>query len=421
MASISVLDLGDRRYKIRWRELMPGAGGLPERGTDGRLRRRNRSMVVEGRAARDEMVARIRRAIQDDGEFQPATAALPPPTPANLEQAALAWLEWKKTRCRASTVVCYATHLKAFFGRVREVLEMAEGDPISAPALSRSLVVDCMRYWQGLGRSEAWVYGACRSVLDMWRWVSDDPERFIAVPIPPRESKMVLPRLPVYSAPPAPTLAEVDACLRWLPLDAEESRRLGVLMRFTGLRIAQALAVHREYIDLRFRALTVQFGKSRIEDAQARTVPISEFLAAEIERWTVGRPESGPLFPVWGQALAEETAAPRNPIFHAAWAAATEAGETRRSVWDPPNRKIARPQQAFRAAFQAFLRSRGIGDEVIDALVGHAGRSVRERHYAGPDTLWDRMVEAVALIPAVDWIGPGQRASGKVVEMGRRG
>jgi integrase len=278
-----------------------------------------------------------------------------------------------------------------------------------------------MRYWQDLGRPEAWTYSACRSVLDMWRWVSDDPERFHDVPVPPREAKTVLPRLPVYVAPPAPSMAEIDACLRHLSPDAEESRRLGVLMRFTGLRITQSTAIRIEDIDRSSRALTVRVGKSHREEASARMVPLSEHLMAEIERWLVDRKASGPLFPAWGNIKVEKTATTRNPIFHTAWAAATEAGEVRRVVWNPCNRKIARPQQAFRAAFQAFLRSKGVGDEVIDALVGHTGRSVRERHYAGPDSLWDRMAEAVALIPDVDWLGPDRRADGKVVEIGRRG
>ena len=417
MPSISVQDLGDGRYKVRWRELLPGDTGLPERGADGRIKRRARSLVVHGKASRDEAVARIRRALLDEGEFHPATAAPAPTPPANLELAALEWLDWKKTRCKPSSVVSYASHMKAFFEIARQLEAIPAQAPVAATVLSRGLVIQCVRHWQGLGRSESWVYSAARSVVDLWRWASDDPDRFYGIPLPPRETKAVLPRGPVYVAPPAPTIAEIDACLRHLPPEAEESRRIGVTMRFTGLRVSQVLALGLADVDTQAATIVVRTGRTRREEALARTIPISPHLAADMARWFEHRDAIGPAFPLWGRTNSSQTAASRSQAFRAAWSSATQAGEARRAVWDPPNRKLARPQHGFRAAFQAFMRSKGVGDEVTDALVGHAGRSVRERHYAGPESLWGRMVEAVALIQPVDWVGPKHRAGGKVVEL----
>jgi hypothetical protein len=68
----------------------------------------------------------------------------------------------------------------------------------------------------------------------------------------------------------------------------------------------------------------------------------------------------------------------------------------------PSNRKLARPDHAFRAAFQAHLVATGVRDEVIDALVGHAG-GLRARHYVDPAARFEAMRAAVGLIPNVDW------------------
>ena len=420
MASLSVQNLGPGKYKIRWRELVPGDDGLPERGPDGRLRRRARSLTVRGKTARDEAVARIRRALLDEGEYQLPTAAEEPEM-ANLEHAALAWLEWKRTRCKPRSVVTYATHIKRFFEMTRQIRSIRAEAMVPGDVLTRDLLIECIRRWQELGRSEAWVYSASRSAMDLWRWVSDDPVQYPGVPVPPREAKRVLPRTPLYVAPPAPTMAELDACLRHISLDAEESRRVGVLLRFTGLRISQVLALRRDDIALEAMSLTVRIGKSRQEEAEQRTIPISRHLVAEIARWVAPRAPGSYLFPAWGSHKQHERhAARKNEPFHQAWASATKSGEARRAVWAPPNRRIARPQHAFRAGFQAFMRSQGIGEEVIDALVGHHGRSLRARHYAGTDSLWERMVEAMALLPVIDWRGPVGEQGSNVVELQAR-
>ena len=67
----------------------------------------------------------------------------------------------------------------------------------------------------------------------------------------------------------------------------------------------------------------------------------------------------------------------------------------------PINRAKARPDHAFRAAFQSNLQNRGISDNVIDWLVGHAPASTRGKHYAQPAE--NALRSAVKAIPAVDW------------------
>jgi len=405
MASIWVEDLCGRKYKVRWRELVPGPDGGPVRDADGRLRRRARSKTVKGKEARDEVVARVRRALLEEGEYESPTARVEPMR-TNLERAALGWIRWKRTRCKPRSVVSYANHMKRFFELVRELQGIGEDEPVWAEELSQTLVIACVERWQDRGYSEAWVYACGRSVVDMWLWVADDPASWPGVPPAPREKKRVLPRVPVYGAPLAPTLAEEDACLRHISPNAVESRRIGAMLRFTGLRISQVLAVQRKHLDLAAGTLRVVVGKSRQEAAEQRVIPLSRHLLVDVREQAEGLEPDDYLFPAWG-ARRNRPANVRAVAFHEAWEAATAAGEVRRAVWDPPNRKIARPQQAFRAGFQAYMRGAGVGEEVIDALVGHRGRSVRSRHYAGSDTLEDRMRAAVDGMPPIDWRGPG--------------
>ncbi len=47
----------------------------------------------------------------------------------------------------------------------------------------------------------------------------------------------------------------------------------------------------------------------------------------------------------------------------------------------------------------------------MNALVGHAGKSTRSRHYAGADTLFTQMKAAVDALPPIDWDGPLDRGS----------
>ena len=83
------------------------------------------------------------------------------------------------------------------------------------------------------------------------------------------------------------------------------------------------------------------------------------------------------------------------------------AGEARESVWNPPNRKQARPEHAFRAVFPAHPRLARVAEPVIDALVGHDSTTTRARHHAGVDTLVRLMRAAVDALPPVDGSGPG--------------
>ena len=364
-------------------------------------------------------MARVRRALLEHGHYalpveEPEEDEVPEVPIANLETAALAWVRWKVTRCSAGSCEVYTQHARRLFAAVRKIRGVKQGEPIGVDLLSRDLVTEAVLLWQREGLSESTVYGIARSVLELWRWVSDDPAQWNGVPTPPREPKALLPRPPIYVAPPAPTLAEADACLRYLPLEAVQSRRIGAFMRFTGLRVHQVTAIRRRDLDLEARTLTITTGKSRAEKAAHRTVPVATCLLDEIGPWVLGLAPERLLFPRWGLETDEKPASIRPELFRAAWEEAARFDEAREIAWKPANRKTGRPEHAFRACFQAALRERSISEEVIDALVGHQGRSTRDRHYAGHDTLLDRMRAAVEALPPIDWNGP------KVVSLDRK-
>ncbi len=414
MAAVSYDNLGENKWRVRWRELAPGPDGKPQRGADKRLVRLDRSRTVDGKEARDALIAKIRTELEASGSYESPTVPLAPVV-ANLERAAVAWLEWKATRCKPSSIVRYTGQMARFFAGVRTVRGIRADEVVTADVLSRDLVTGVVRGWQTEGLSESFVYNASRGVLEMWAWVADDPDNWPGVPVPPRHGKSVLPRPPVYSAPPAPTLAECDASIRALPSRAEIARRLGIVLRFTGLRLGQALALRRADIDLNGATMTVRTGKSRLEEAECRTVPVSRSLIAEMRSWAEPLAADCPLIePRLGSASVQ--ACTKAYRFRAAWESAVAAGEARDAVWNPTNRKQARPEHAFRAAFQAHLRIAGVAEPVIDALVGHHSSTTRARHYAGIDTLTAQMRAAVDAMPEIDWTGPGA-AAGNVVRM----
>ena len=178
-----------------------------------------------------------------------------------------------------------------------------------------------------------------------------------------------------------------------------------VIMRYTGLRLRQVTGIRREDIDLVAGALLVRHGKSRQELAEMRVVPLSRHLLAEpsfVATVAAASPDG----------LLLRASSPAS-VVRAAWQDTTEQDGVPRHVWAPPNRVNARPDHAFRAAFQAHLTAAKVASDVIDFLVGHAG-DLRGVHY-GRDLLLDARA-AVDGLPPIDWTA-GTAAGGNVVRL----
>lgn len=323
----------------------------------------------------------------------------------SFDQAVGAWMRHKGARgVTQSTLDKYAQRAARWFATVRELEGLSADAPIRADRLTRDLFSRAILDWRRAGLAESTVYATAQTMLAAWTWAADDPKAWPGVPQAPRDKSTILPLPPVYHAPVEPTLAECDACIRHLKRGSYVARGAGVIMRYTGLRISQVLAIRREDLDVSTLSLTVTTGKSRRERTQQRVIPVSQAMLDDLAPYMGGE----------GEGLIrrrKDLRAPTNRGHHPsgtirrAWEAATAAGEARREVWDPPNRKIARPEHAFRAALQGHLEGKGWREEVIDALVGHAGRSTRRRHYASGAALMGAMREAVDNLPPIDWLG----------------
>jgi integrase len=158
-------------------------------------------------------------------------------------------------------------------------------------------------------------------------------------------------------------------------------RQLCFVLRCTGLRVQQALALRWNDLRLEEEVPCVQIrgelGKTA-QERRGRWVPLAPVLVSEIAGWGV---REGYLLPCSRKSRAARA---RDAI--RAW----ERAGVDAALWT----KCA--HHAFRAGFQSGLKRLGADTEAVEYLVGHS-RGIRE-HYVSPDDL--PLVEAVRMVPA---------------------
>ena len=212
-----------------------------------------------------------------------------------------------------------------------------------------------------------------------WAWLYDSDEygphveRPRSIEMPEHLAQAVI----------APTWEEADACVLAC---ADEVRVLATVLRYTGLRISQAMRLEWADLDLDRACLTIrpELGKSRREKL-GRTIPISLHLVAYLAG--LGQ-RVGLVVPLRGKAVPlDRVLRPRALV--AAW----EASGVRPEVWR------GRPAHAFRRGLTSGLARAGADREAVEYLVGHALPGARGQAYLDPIAL--PLVETVALIPAV--------------------
>lgn len=396
--SLSYEERAGGKFILRWRQW--------EQQPDGERKRKQRTAMAYSVAERKELELEISRALRGRGWWS-RDHEEPPARPAdvNMEKAGVAWVQWKvgvrgvSTNTRKN--LAYA--MSRFFRTLREVQGMGKKEPVGGHLMTPANVTQVLGVWRQR-YSDGTVYQSARAVLDMWTWVSDQPE-YASVPDPPRNLGQLSPPPAIYEAPESnPTLEECDAVVR--RIRHPKARRLAILMRYTGLRIGQAAAVAREDLDWEGQTLLVRTGKSRREKAQMRRIPVSAHLLADLGD-EVRDLEGGPLIP---DRRHEDAAG--NPVsmvgyrnltryVTAGWKEAIAEKRARPEVLKPPNRKRNRPDHAFRSALQAFLEAQGVQERIIDRLVGHGPGTTRARHYTRPTP--DELRQAVDMLPAIEW------------------
>ncbi len=395
-------------YKVRWRQWEM---------RDGRRTQRMKGITVHGVKARDQLIVKIRHALDTVGYYEKETK--PEDRTTNLEEAWADWVRWKASRgITAGTTNKHLTTARMFFRAIRQIENIPDDRPIPSLVLTTDLLAQIrLGPWSHLAESS--LYGRSVEVYDYWRYLTDDPEKYPGVVPAPRTKSRALPIAPVRGeAPEAPTWEEVSAIARralthekYAPNACKSEIGLRVVtMALTGLRIDQVHAIRVRDFNTHEGTLRIMTGKSRREKADMRKVPVAPQLLELLgERLRVRAADAAQwLFPspMTGEMRRRGPVARLNQI----WQEAVDANEVRLEVWRPPNRVNGRPDHAFRAAFLYKVRG---PDSVKDYLVGHASSSTRGRHYAKP-TMED-LRAAVESLPRLD-LDPAPGAGGATEE-----
>lgn len=371
-----------KKYLVRWRDPDGSERGrtCPDYDTAQRLRREVERVVALGNAWSPEDARTAPALIEIDraGEViggalvefvEQHRGELAPGTHRHYDRALrrfIAWLAQKNPRRRRLTVDLVTTEeVEDWFRALRD----EQGLSIATARLYVSAV---RRAWKWMRRR--------KSYRD-WTNPLEDLE---------------LGPSPVYAHARAPTWDQMDAVIAAAYDFAESARsdrdrsgrifraRLCTVLRFTGLRVHQALHLRWDDVDFDEQLLHIrpELGKSRRE-RRGREIPLSPHLLDALAGW--GSREGYVLAP-WRTCRASTT-----PVMSKLWQAANVPA----AVWAPQDgRKKGNPHHAFRKGFKTGLARLGVPSDVRDYLVGHH-RGVDE-HYV------DAMVqarEAVALIP----------------------
>ena len=233
------------------------------------------------------------------------------------------------------------------------------------------------------------------AIQQCWKWAHEHDEDWPGVVPRPRKLEDMPedpPRLTV-----APTWEEMDRCIGELRVGWV--RRAAILMRFTGLRINQALRLRWEDIDLDGATLTIrpELGKSKVEK-RGRIIPLSLHLVEILSGWGV---REGDLVPRVVSAIRERRRSLGLPSREPDAPPATGATVTMSRAWERAGVRPViwehRPDHAFRRGLQTGLKRLGVDPDAIEYYVGHSLGAVRDV-YLDPDSLPMRAL-ADAILP----------------------
>lgn len=167
-------------------------------------------------------------------------------------------------------------------------------------------------------------------------------------------------------------------------LNAQE-RILVFLLRFTGLRLDEAVSLTNRDIDLEAASIRVRQSKS---PAGYRTVPVVPELIPELEAW-IERAKREGLWEPDGPFLVTRNHTAMKPQY--VGAALARAGRKAGLA-----RKLT-PHQ-LRRTFGSHLLNQGVRIEIVSKLLGHASTTITEKAYARLEdkTVREELLRAVA-------------------------
>lgn len=354
-------------YQVRWRE--PG----DEVGADGKRKLVERTRMCPTAKVRDELFVEVERCEALGIRWEPHVA----PPPADLAEGMKAFvLECDRLykRGTAERIVFALELFKRFAAERSDVMRIADLSKDVMREFNAWLALPRTSLHGKQARSVETVRKNTAIVQRMWQWLYDE-DKSGTVP-PPKLLKL---GSSVPSSVIAPTWAEMDACIA--ACETEWHRQLTTLMRFTGLRVHQAMHIEWRDIDLKNATLRVrpELGKTK-QEMRGRVVPISKHLVEILAGWGT---REGFVVKSNRRGQRERIARPRD--MDRAWTRAN----VRPEAWQ------GSPHHSFRDGFQSELKRLRADDEAVKYLVGHS-LGLRGR-YVDPDAL--PMRQAVALIP----------------------
>ena len=360
MASIKKRENG---YRVRWRD------------PDGEARSRQCPDFTTARRLKRD----IERASAEGHRWEPRDSR---PVP-DLREILTEYIRNKARVLAPGTAERYARNLEIFLRWLRQ--REGQRTRLHPELLSQTLLGEFYDYLAGTGRhgrprADSTRLKIVEVVQLAWGWAYNNDELGEYVP----RSKTIEMNRPEGEPTVAPTWAEMDAVIDAFKDDAWH-HKLAIVLRFTGLRVQQAMFLTWEDFDFKRNTLRVRKGKSR-QEKRGRIIPVSKHLLEVISGWGL---REGYLLTTNRRGQRERLARPRD--MDRAW---KRAG-IREAAWK------GRPHHAFRKGFVSELRRAGAEPDAIEYLVGH-GLGLRGV-YTDPDALG--LPDVVALIPPIGGSG----------------
>ncbi len=366
------------KYQVRWTEsdgTETSRSGFPDRRSAERFRREVEAVRAAGR------------------DWQP------PKPPAGLEDLMIAWLQAHKPPMWAPATWCsYRTAVSQFW----DWLCRGGKEPTVMRGLTRANVQGFFHHLLKIGRSQKTAAMHASTVARCWAWLAEEYDEV------PRYKRCRFPQPPPRRSR-APVWEQGDAAILHCH---GESRRLAGVVRYTGLRVSQAIGLRWSDFDLDAGRLDFrgELGKTRQEKA-GRIIVLAPHFVRLLEAWQrrgthwvtnrngayYERPcRDLPDWLVYPARNRPNMQGPRR-LMARAWRAT-----------DAPQEVYAQPFHAFRHGFISNL-NRDTGDLVgVAYLVGHRVTGMATRSYLDPEVALrlERVVDKVPRCPA--WTPDGQ-------------
>ncbi|HHO54077.1 MAG TPA: site-specific integrase [Deltaproteobacteria bacterium] len=282
-----------------------------------------------------------------------------------------------------------------------------------ASELSVSLLERYAASLPSAGRAAATRHRKLLEVERMWRWARQRPDRFPGVPearaITGRDATSIKPPPPVVRLA-TPSWTDVDAMIHhlrpgWRYGDAH--RRIALVLRYTGMRISQAIGLRWSDVRLDHPAgpyLLIRAGRRGSKSSRGRVIPLHRALAAQLERWG---PTRGPVIAAPSDSQRWASGEATRSSMRAAWVAAgipPERWDVSDAEREAGERRYGSPCHAIRACVKVELLRAGAAEHLVDYFVGHS-KGATARAYvpeSAPETspYWLHLVDVVERIPA---------------------